>query len=419
MRLFTYIFFLLFLATCGGGGGGASSPTEPTSSIITQPHSVEIFETKTFNLVASSSLGEAMTFSIASQPTGGQVTINGSEATYNPNSGFYGLDSFTITVTSASSSEIIPISVDVFDNPYKDYVISNVNPITTTFENAELNGSYTNYVCDYNGVQRNFSVFIPNGINPYIINELPLFMYFHGSNGVSLPGNYIDRVSKIQKYNDKLIYVRPQGLPGTDEEAEATGGATSYRGFNYYYPGWREGNDDVGFTNALINYIHNNYSVTHNKIIIGGFSTGGSFVPVMGSENELIDGVIQGAGMMHTYYTYTYDQPIKYHVWKGTEDGYHPYGYDESYPTFWGINEGLTMFSDIKSCEDATTTTLPDLNNDNDVTEKFNIECFDGSSFNGYKMYEWEHIEPWGLDNANPAYFADINIFEMLSEILN
>ena len=419
MRLFTYIFFLLFLATCGGGGGGASSPTEPTSSIITQPHSVEIFETKTFNLVASSTLGEVMTFSIASQPTGGQVTINGSEATYNPNSGFYGLDSFTITVTSASSSEIIPISVDVFDNPYKDYVISNVNPITTTFENAELNGSYTNYVCDYNGIQRNFSVFIPNGINPYIINELPLFMYFHGSNGVSLPGNYIDTVSKIQKYNDKLIYVRPQGLPGTDEESEATGGATSYRGFNYYYPGWREGNDDVGFTNALINYIHNNYSITHNKIVIGGFSTGGSFVPVMGSENELIDGVIQGAGMMHTYYTYTYDQPIKYHVWKGTEDGYHPYGYDESYPTFWGINEGLTMFSDIKSCEDATTTTLPDLNNDNDVTEKFNIDCFDGSSFNGYKMYEWEHIEPWGLDNANPAYFADINIFEMLSEILN
>mgnify|MGYP001335478644 CR=1 FL=1 len=46
MRLFTYIFFLLFLATCGGGGGGASSPTEPTSSIITQPHSVEIFEAK-------------------------------------------------------------------------------------------------------------------------------------------------------------------------------------------------------------------------------------------------------------------------------------------------------------------------------------------------------------------------------------
>ena len=94
MRLFTYIFFLLFLATCGGGG--ESSPTGPTSSIITQPHSVEIFEVKTFNLVASSSLGEAITFSIASQPTGGQVTINGSEATYNPNSGFYGLDSFHV-----------------------------------------------------------------------------------------------------------------------------------------------------------------------------------------------------------------------------------------------------------------------------------------------------------------------------------
>jgi poly(3-hydroxybutyrate) depolymerase len=418
MRLFTYIFFLLFLATCGGGGGG-SSPTEPTSSIITQPHSVEIFEVKTFNLVASSSLGESITFSIASQPTGGQVTINGSEATYNPNSGFYGLDSFTITATSASSSEIIPINIDVFNNPYKDYEISDITAISTTYENDELDGSYTNYSCMYNGVERNFSVFVPNGINPYKINELPLYMYFHGSNGVSLPSNYIDRVRTIRKYNDKLIYVRPQGLPGNSEEAEATGGFTNARGFNYYYPGWREDNDDVGFTNALINYIHKNYSVTHNKIVIGGFSTGGSFVPVMGSENELIDGVIQGAGMMHTYYTYTYEQPIKYHVWKGTEDGYHPYGYDEDYPTFWGINEALAMFSDIKSCNDATNNNLPDLNSDGHLTEKYNIDCYDGSSFNGYKMWEWGHVEVWGLDHISTAAHADVNIFQMLSEILN
>ena len=99
--------------------------------------------------MASSSLGEAITFSIASQPTGGQVTINGSEATYNPNSGFYGLDSFNITATSASSSEIIPISIDVFNNPYKDYEISDITAISTTYENDELDGSYTNYSCMY------------------------------------------------------------------------------------------------------------------------------------------------------------------------------------------------------------------------------------------------------------------------------
>jgi poly(3-hydroxybutyrate) depolymerase len=417
VRLFTYIFFLLFLATCGGGG--ESSPTGPTSSIITQNHSIEIFEARTFNLIASSSLGEAIIFSVASQPTGGQVTVNGSEATYNPNAGFYGLDSFTITATSGSSSEIIPISVDVFNNPYKDYEITDITAISITYENDELDGSYTNYSCMYNDVERNFSVFVPNGINPYKINELPLYMYFHGSNGVSLPSNYIDRVRTIRKYNDKLIYVRPQGLPGNSEEAEATGGFTNARGFNYYYPGWREDNDDVGFTNALINYIHKNYSVTHNKIVIGGFSTGGSFVPVMGSENELIDGVIQGAGMMHTYYTYTYEQPIKYHVWKGTEDGYHPYGYDEDYPTFWGINEALAMFSDIKSCNDATNNNLPDLNSDGHLTEKYNIDCYDGSSFNGYKIWEWGHVEVWGLDAAYTGAHADINIFEMLSEILN
>jgi len=417
IKKFHFILFSLILIHCSKDS--SSDPISPNlNSIVTRPHELELYKSKTFNLFAVSDNGEDISFSLNTNPSNGVATITGKELTYTPNSNFQGLETFNVTATTSSSTATFPVSIDVFENPYKDFEITDVKQITITYENSELDGSYADYTCKFNGVERQFSIFTPNGLLKYKSNEVPLFMYFHGSNGTSLPSSYLEILRVIQKYNKKLIYVRPQGLPGTAEEGEATGGMTNARGFNYYFPGWREQNDDVGFVNALINYLHDNYSISHKKIIIGGFSTGGSFVPVMGSENELIDGVIQGAGMMHTYYNYSYEQPIKYHAWKGTADGYHPYGYDENYPYFWGINEALEMFSEIKSCQENTSTTLPDLNNDGSLVEKFNIQCYDGSSFNGYKMWWWGHIEPWGLDSPYANYYADINIFQILSEII-
>ena len=414
-----FIFLLsFFFLNCGGNGGGSDDITETgSSSIISQTHLLEVYDSTTFDVIASSIDGNTLSFSILSQPTYGQAIISGNSVTYNPQSNFSGSDVMQITASSISGSSIINIQFDVFYNPYKDYRLTNVQKITTDY--PFNNGTYADYTCIWDGIERQFSIFVPDVINPYQSNYMPVYFYFHGTHGQSLPRNYTDRLERLQKYGgNNFVYVRPQGLPGTEEEGNENE-ILNLRGFNYLFPGWRENNDDIGFTNALINYVHDNYPTSHRKIYIGGYSTGGSFVPVMGSENELIDGVVQGAGMMHTYYTYSYEQPINYKVWKGTNDDYHPYGYDENYPNFWGINEGLAMFSQPKSCSDATYTNLEDVNGDGNISEKFEIECVDGSLFQGFKLVEWGHTEAWGVDYIVTQAFSDISIFDLVGELIN
>ena len=415
MRLIFLFAFLLW--NCGGGGESDDITDTGSSNIISQTHLFEIYDSTSFDVVASSTDGNALSFSISSQPTYGQATISENSVTYSPQGDYSGSDVMQITASSSSGSAIINIQLDVFNNPYKDYKLTNVQKKTTDY--PFNGGTYADYTCIWDGVERQFSVYVPDVINPYDSNYMPAYFYFHGTHGQSLPSNYRDRLERLQKYaGTNFIYVRPQGLPGSSEEAEEND-ILNLRGFNYLFPGWRENNDDIGFTNALINYIHDNFPMSHRKIYIGGYSTGGSFVPVMGAENELIDGVVQGAGMMHTYYNYYYEQPIKYKVWKGTNDDYHPYGYDENYPVFWGINEGLAMFAQPKSCSDATYTNLEDVNGDGNISEKFQIECVDGAVFQGYKLVEWGHTEAWGVDYIVIQSFSDVSIFEMAGELLN
>jgi len=97
-----FIFGALLIWACSGGGE-KSSPTETESTIITQPHSLEVYGTKTFNLIASSSTGTTISFTISSGPSNGQLQINGSQATYTPNNNFFGMDYFTVNVSDGNS----------------------------------------------------------------------------------------------------------------------------------------------------------------------------------------------------------------------------------------------------------------------------------------------------------------------------
>ncbi len=68
-------------------------------------------------LVGSDEDGDELTYAIAEAPAHGEVTIDGSVATYVPESGFYGLDSFTFTVsdgTDASAEAVVNLTIDPY-----------------------------------------------------------------------------------------------------------------------------------------------------------------------------------------------------------------------------------------------------------------------------------------------------------------
>ena len=53
------------------------------------------------------------------------------------------------------------------------------------------------------------------------------------------------------------------------------------------------------------------------------------------------------------------------------------------------------------------------------ISEKFQIECIDGSVLQGYKLTEWGHTEAWGADYVQIGFFSDVSIFEMFGELIN
>ena len=61
--------------------------------------------------------GDTLTYSVVDNPTNGTVALDGSKATYTPNAGYFGSDSFTFKVNDGSlDSEKATISITVTSN---------------------------------------------------------------------------------------------------------------------------------------------------------------------------------------------------------------------------------------------------------------------------------------------------------------
>ena len=68
-------------------------------------------------LTGSDADGDTLTYSIVDNPTSGTVSLDGSKATYTPNAGYFGSDSFTFKVNDGSlDSEKATISITVTSN---------------------------------------------------------------------------------------------------------------------------------------------------------------------------------------------------------------------------------------------------------------------------------------------------------------
>jgi hypothetical protein len=118
---------------------------------------------KAITLVAVDELGEALTYSIVTQPSNGNVTVSGSAATYTPNSGFAGADSFTFkandgladsnasTVTVNVRANTAPVastlSTSTAQNNSKAITLTatdaNSEPLTYSIVTAPSNGTLT------------------------------------------------------------------------------------------------------------------------------------------------------------------------------------------------------------------------------------------------------------------------------------
>ncbi len=112
-----------------------------------------------------------------------------------------------------------------------------------------------------NGVNRQYRLYVPQSYDAN--SPSPLILNFHGfTNNISTQYNQSD-FAQLAEAN-QFIFVTPQGL----------GGFFSGWAINNSFGG---NNDDLGFTDALIDKIKEDYVINDKRIYATGFSNGGFF----------------------------------------------------------------------------------------------------------------------------------------------
>ncbi|MEO0346648.1 MAG: Ig-like domain-containing protein [Pseudomonadota bacterium] len=127
----------LTLAACGGGGGGGTPPPPanraPAANDVSAltPPATAVSGT----LSATDADGDALTFSVATTPANGNVTLSGTgdrDFEYTPNGGFAGVDTFTFSASDGSlTSNTATVTITVNTAPV-------VNVPTATLETSDL-----------------------------------------------------------------------------------------------------------------------------------------------------------------------------------------------------------------------------------------------------------------------------------------
>lgn len=121
IKLLGFTALYLTLAACsGGGGGGVTSPVIPVAmntAPVAQNATASVQQDtsgNTVTLMATDADGDALTYAIDTAPTSGTLTISGNTATYTPNAGYNGTDSFTFTANDGTvSSNVAMVDLTV------------------------------------------------------------------------------------------------------------------------------------------------------------------------------------------------------------------------------------------------------------------------------------------------------------------
>lgn len=116
------------------------------------------------------------------------------------------------------------------------------------------------YTCDYNGIERKYMLYTPEGVG----ENSPLVFMLHGylSNSKNFM-DYTDMNTAAEKYGYAVVY--PQGIR---DPANSTGGACWNSGLT------DSGNDDAGFLVALARYLQQTYGFNSSGTFAAGFSNG-------------------------------------------------------------------------------------------------------------------------------------------------
>ncbi len=258
---------------------------------------------------------------------------------------------------------------------------------------------------DFEGHHRNYMVYLPNNYTDTI--SFPLVIYLHAYGWTAQQEMNYTLLHQVADTSDFLV-VYPNAIPNWN----------SGIGDN---PSWPTPNvDDVGFINALIDTLSNNYSIDLERIYACGYSNGGFMAYKLACQlGDRIAAIASVGGVMSTG-TAANCKPqrtmpvLDIH---GTADYWVPI----NGTTGWhSVDETLSYWTNFNNCFMANTTVLPDLNPaDSCTVEKISYtNCQNNSKVIYYKVIRGGHTWPGAGSpgfshegNANDDFNANVEIW--------
>ncbi|MDP4717266.1 MAG: prolyl oligopeptidase family serine peptidase [Flavobacteriales bacterium] len=213
--------------------------------------------------------------------------------------------------------------------------------------------SQTTFSFDYNGTTREYILYTPSNMP---IGNRPLVFNFHGyTNNMSFQMGYseMNAVADVGKF----YVVYPQGLPDAN-------------GINHWNA-WQDPADvdDIGYINALLDYLLATESVDYQRVYSCGFSNGGIFsYALAGQLSDRFAAIASVAGTMTEVMIQNTNptRPVPtFHI-HGTLDPVVPYdGSLGQYPTFGvltSVSETLNFWKTEDDCSSTSTNNIANSN---------------------------------------------------------
>lgn len=262
---------------------------------------------------------------------------------------------------------------------------------------------------DFEGKHRNYMMFLPNNYTG--TTNFPLVIYLHSYGWTAQQGMDYTLLNHVADTSNFVI-AYPNAIPNWN----------SGIGDNSSWP--TPDVNDVGFINALIDTLNNNYSIDLNRIYACGYSNGGFMAYKLALQLSHRFAAIASVGGVISTSTANPLSTITMPVLQihGTSDPWVPI----SGKTGWySVDETLSYWTNLNNCVESDTTILPDLDKtDGCSVEKINYRnC---STVIYYKVINGGHTWPgagppgYTAGNTNQDIHAStliLNFFKNLEKL--
>lgn len=270
-----------------------------------------------------------------------------------------------------------------------------------------LSGQDGPFYFTHNNIEREFYLHIPTNL---LVNS-PIVYVLHGWGG---SGSSIMSTTGFNTVSDQESFAvcYPTALVGSSAITE-----------------WDvEGFSDIDFINELNDSLSSIYQFDSNKVFATGFSYGAEMCYHLANcqTTNIFAAIAPLAGGMWDYTNNgwpiicTPTNTISVFVLNGTNDNEFNYngGYYPGVGEYFSVDSTVSFWVNYNDCSLNDSYTLPDINNDNSLTEvtKYN-NIITGNKVWLYKvnngLHEWFDVDPWG-DND---FWASEEIWNFFAQV--